>query len=332
MNGLIEMQFSQLKEVAKDIPEFKSDKLKFEIENNLGQGNRKKSDEVFRMLRLCCDAVEAINSDNDAVRGSAAKVVKSFRDPFDNLKRNAFGFNAILENLHKSEYYQELPGCRKREDIILTNGFRLSEIQTLQRLRDIGRKLDICVKKEKTAIKYLDRVRSESIRLWGVFSGSGEPQALLSIDMDNDTVDEFDYLSDDDDELTCLSQNDLLEILVKLDVTADRISEFVKSGAFSKFKVEIPFREPVKLSDGRQMWVWRYDDQIIVSLDKYPTFDKKIAWSLFKKVRPRSWDDRGIRGWEYVRGSYLDCETLIGLLVDNPKLVSKFSSKKVSTN
>ncbi len=108
-----------------------------------------------------------------------------------------------------------------------------------------------------------------------------------------------------------LMQEDLIEMLSLLDATADHIDEFVALGAFSRFRNGIPDVEAVELIDGRELWIWRFSDELITAVDLNRETRNFLRWSRYIPTG---------QSWECPDLVSMSQNQLFDIMLDNPQV------------
>ena len=353
-SNVIKLQLDQLDKKATALigESFKSDTFREGIDIQISErtDDVKKLIELYDILKWCRKAVEETHSDKSEVSEDAGYVVARFahvKSDFRQLENSARRFGKAVQELKTSEEIQR-EKSRQRE-YILESDLLLRSVGTKESLLEIGKELENCVRDEEHAKTYINKAKVGKTELWALYSPTPDENvlALIEVNCEGRTVSDFNCLRDRRDsvidfgliegknpfskkfnyedikEKGVITRDDLIEILNILDVSADDEPDFVKLGAFSSFRDGIPETEPVELFDGREMWVWRFDDEIIVGLEADGiNDDMAFNWSGFK--RGTSFDDK-VTFADASHSQHLELEELFALIIENPHVFEKFT-------
>ena len=346
--GLMKSKVSNLDSDLLDMESFEKFKDAIKLQMDERMGKTEKMIDLYKIVRASKKAVEEANSEDSSVRESALVVINKIRhaaSDFNQFAKSARKFGDTYSELTTKA--QENKFNIRRDDIVLDSKLILRSVGSEKYLRKLGSELDNCVKEEDSAKEYLRRATIGQSELWVLLSSTEETLALIEVNREDRTISEFDPLEQDGETVLdegdinqnryyakrkkhdsikkkgVIYRNDLVEILNKLNASADDVTEFVMLGAFSKFKNGVPNIEPVALFDGREMWVWKYADEIIVGLEADGVNDDRaFNWSLFK----RDTSYRSKVFWtEATRRQHLDVEDLLEVLISNPHAFEKLT-------
>ena len=351
--GLMKSKVSNLDSDLLDLENFEKFKDAIKLQSDKRTGNTEKMIDLYEIVRASKRAVEEANSENSSVRESALVVVDKIRhasNDFNQFANSARKFRDTCSELTSNA--QENTLNFRREDIVLNSKLVLRSVGSEKHLRKLGGELDNCVKDEDSAKEYLKRATIGQSELWVLLSPNEETLALIEVNCEDRTISEFDCLEQDGETVLdegninqnryrarrkkhdsikkkgVIYRNDLVEILNKLNASADDVPEFVLLGAFSKFKNGVPTVEPVALFDGREMWVWKYADEFIVGLEADGVNDDRaFNWSRFK--RDTSYRSK-VYWTESTRRQHLDVEDLLEVLISNPHAFEKLTADSLA--
>ena len=312
MNAECQIQWNRLKKEAAG--DFSLEKLECGVtaylDENPDDGERTARD----ALRTIREALRCREHEDETVRHKAGKLIKSCRHSFDEVRKNAGHFRkALTEARERRAEAKACPGI-----IPLGGGLGLEEVLSIGRLMSIGKTLDICVGKRKDAQEYLREVELGESGLWVLFAvEEDEPRALLKTDVKKGVISEFSAHDNDDPEI---SFELAMEILEKLDVTADDVPSFARAGAFGRFKGGRPEVEPVRV-DEQEMWIWFYEDELIVGMEEQA--DGKLFWSRFTLNRENS---KSQLEWDDDFSNHLSLGMFFEIVRRNPRILEKLGS------
>lgn len=164
------------------------------------------------------------------------------------------------------------------------------ELTTSDQLASTGRELGVCVahKRGGAGRGYHVALRQGDSYFYRLESGrSKAARALIEVDGDTDKV--VETASTENDDLELPSRRVALDILRKMDATADEIEAFSEVGAFAVFLDGVPKRSWIRVGDSKYK-VWCFPERGRVVLKK-----KHGSWSLFSCPRHRSGGRRPAR-------------------------------------
>ena len=314
MNAECLMQWNRLrKEAGEDFP---FEKLKNGVDAYLQEKGKTGGQTVCATLRSIRQALKCSGHEDETVRRKAGKLLKSCRHSFEEARKNAEHFRKALTE-----------ACERRAEagaspriIPLCDEFRLEEVLALKKLMEVGKTLELCVRKREDAQSYWKEVESGESGLWLLLKGE-EPFALLKIDLEKSEAMEFSAHDNDDPEI---SFELAMKILHELGVTADNETSFARVGAFGKFKGGRPEVEPVRVGD-QEMWSWLYEDELIVGMEEEP--DGKLSWSRFRLTR-ENYKNR--LEWDDDFGNHLSLGMLFEIVRRNPHLLERLRSPVIA--
>ena len=304
------MQWNRLRKEAGE--SFPFEKLKKGIDAYLQEKGETGEQTVCAVLRTIREALKCSGHEDEAVRRKAGKLLKSCRHSFDEACKNANHFRKELTEARERRAEAEAtPGT-----IPLSGEFRLEEVLSLKKLMEVGKTLELCVRKREEAQSYLKEVETGESRLWLLLKGEG-PFALLKIDLEKSEAVEFSTHDNDDPRI---SYELAMKILHKLGVTADNETSFARVGAFGRFRGGRPEVEPVRVGD-LEMWIWFYGDELIVGMEEHT--DGKLSWSRFRLTRENC---RNRLEWDDDFGNHLSLGMLFEIVRRNPHVLEKLGS------
>ena len=173
-----------------------------------------------------------------------------------------------------------------------------------------------------------------------------KPCALIKIYRDDNKIVEFGVRDDSETYMTprtlprnheiCLQRQSRfklwyelgIEILNKLGTNANEEEAFVQVGAFSQFKNGRPEIEPISVGDGEEMWIWFYDDELIIATDE--NANGKLLWSRFIRAGGITYPE-----WDVSPYSHMSLGELFEMVCQNPHVLEKLqrtSGNRSSTN
>ena len=333
-------QLDQLDKLAKDIDTYNSEYFRHTVKKILDDGYRNDHRELYDTLKACRHAIQSINSENANVASAAQRVLESFshvKKDYRQIVASTKRFDRIrLDSKLNVSSDVEMP---KPEILTLSNGLKLEEIRDVKRLIQVGKSLDNCVKKFDEAQDRINDVKINKSSLFSLLSTTGEILALLTIDLKTRTISEFECAERNGQNIFgervrngpfghrangesvsqgMVSQSDLIEIQNKLDVSADEISEFVRLGAFSRFKKGIPEVDPIQLVDGREIWCWKSENELIIAIDGERNSGRLMNWSRFVRE-----NDYGKFAWDTGKSESMNLGELFEIVLNNPQVLEK---------
>ena len=310
MNADCQLQWNRLKKEAGE--SFPFEKLKKGIDTYLQEKGETGEQTVCAALRTIREALKCSGHEDEAVRRKAGKLLKSCRHSFDEVRKNAEHFRkALTEARERRADAEATPGT-----IPLSGEFRLEEVLALKKLMEIGKTLELCVRKREDAQSYWKEAESGESGLWLLLKGE-EPFALLKIDLEKSEAVEFSAHDNDDPEI---SYELAMKILHELGVTADNETSFARVGAYGRFKGGRPEVEPVRVGD-LEMWIWYYGDELIVGMEEQA--DGKLSWSRFRLTKENC---KNRLEWDDDFGNHLSLGMLFEILRRNPHVLAKLGS------
>ena len=305
--------------------DFDVDQLKEKIYTFLNE-NREASNQVkvCKTLKSIRNAVECLKK---AVAGResigrslthlAQNLLVSCQHCFEDISRSAVKFNKNFKDFERRQELLRTEDMQQHHTIHLDGKYQMKDVNSVAGLMDIGKVLDNCVKEYEEACDRMGGVAAGVAKIY-VVEKDGAPVYLLQFDMDNREITDFSAKDDDRDNLV-ISYELAMEILIKLDVSGDEIPEFIRVGAFSKFK-NGRSKPDSFVNKGQEMWKWRIQDELIIAVDK--NSDGDLRWSRFKlPFRNRCWSRRdSFRQYESHHYE-LGVEELLDLIFQNPDLL-----------
>ena len=333
-------QLDQLDKLARDIDTYNSEYFRQTVKKILDDGYRYDHRELYHTLKACRHAILSINSENANVADAAQRVLESFshvKKDYRQIVASTKKFERIhLESKLNVSSDAEIP---KPEILTLSNGLKLEEIRDVKRLIQVGKSLDNCVKKFDEAQDLINDVKINKSSLISLLSTTGEILALLTIDLKTRTISEFDCAERNGKDIFgervrngpfghrangesvsqgMVSQSDLIEIQNVLDVSADEICEFVRLGAFSRFKNGIPEVDPIQLVDGREIWCWKSENELIIAVDGERNSGRLMNWSRFVRE-----NEYGKFTWDTRDAESMNLGELFEIVLNNPQVLEK---------
>ncbi len=310
MNADCLMQWNRLRKEAGE--SFPFEKLKKGIDTYLQEKGETGERTVRAALRTIREALKCSGHEDEAVRRKAGKLLKSCRHTFEEASKNAEHFRKALTEARERRAEAEaspriIPLCDK---------FRLEEVRSLKKLMEIGKTLEICVRKREDAQSYWKEVESGESGLWLLLKGE-EPFALLKIDLEKSEAVEFSAHENDDPRISFELG---MKILHELGVTADNETSFARVGAYGRFRGGRPEVEPVRVGD-LEMWTWFYGDELIVGMEEQA--DGKLSWSRFRLTRENC---KNRLEWDDDFGNHLSLGMLFEIVRRNPHVLEKLGS------
>ena len=243
---------------------------------------------------------------------SAQNLLVSCRHPFEDTCRSADRFSKNFKNFERQQELTRTEDIRQHPAIHLSDNYQMKEIRSVARLMEVGKVLVNCAEEYEEACDRIGGVVQGLAKIY-VVEKDDVPVYLLQFDMDNREITDFSAKDNNRDDLV-ISYELAMEILIKLEVSGDAIPEFIRVGAFSKFK-NGRYKTDSFVNNGQEMWRWRIQDELIIAIDK--KCDGDLRWSRFKlPFRSRCWNRR-----ESFRHYELSVEELLDLIFQNPKLL-----------
>ncbi len=298
---------------------------------------------VRKVLRGMTLAVgHAETHENSEVRSAAKELVRSVQHlPFEGIEGRLRAFNVLLKAAGHSLKERRKLQSRVRYTIGTEKDDLAAVEQTSSdQLQSTGRELELCVahKRGSYGRPYHDALRqsldgdggSRFYRLENC--SSGEAVALMEVDAETDCVVAVEAAGNADFKLPSKAAG--LDILRKLDVTADDVETFSAVGAFAAFLSGEPRPSWIAVGDHAYR-CWCFPDRREVVLKR-----KAGPWSLFewrtprrrKPVRTRRSNRTrglvGLNGWHAVSGHVgsLDVGNLLDLILHSPEVCAALRS------
>lgn len=276
---------------------------------------------VYCTLKHLKRAVTASAKDGAAGR-EAQKLLRAIRTlpDFEALEKRAKSFIGFQ---NRTSYRRNEREMRKRAPVIqLGDSLALRRVDTASHLTTIGRMLKLCVAQPDSG--YQRSLRNGSLVFWSI-QRDGEVIGLLSINADN----EVEECHGPDDKPLELDRAVMLQILRKLNVTADDCKAFANVGALSIF-LERSAQHPdatANLQDGLyQAWGWK--GRLAISQDQR-------HWSLFRwRSKSSEWVDAAF-DQNVTLGQMVDLAAHcpeIAALVREQRACGAVSSRKVAVS
>ncbi len=335
-----EIQLAQLERAAEKIDTYNADNFRQKVKEVLDEGNRKEYREMFDTLRACRHAIQSSDSENRDVKTSARRVIESFSHVEKDYRQIVSSTRRFDRVYHDSRLSAPSDDEKHKSEVLtLSNGLKLEEVREMKRLIQFGRYLSNCVKNSDEAREYINDVKINKTRLYGLLSETGEILGLMTVELKTRTITEFEYAERNGqnifgERVRCgpfghrstdefvsqgvVSQSDLIEILNVLDATADDNTDFVRLGAFSRFKNGIPEADPVELADGREAWSWKGRNELIVAIDGNGDSERLMKWSRYSRE-----NHRGRFSWDTCESGSMELGELFDIVLSNPQLVEK---------
>ena len=302
------------------VVDFDVDQLKENIyaflNENQEAGNQIKVSGTLKSIRNAVECLKKAVARRESIGRSlthlAQNLLVSCQHCFEDTSKSAVKFDKKFRDFERRQELLRTEDMQQHHTIHLDDKYQMKEVSSVAGLMDIGRTLDNCVKEYEEARDRIDRVTSGEMKLYVVEKDSA-PVYLLQFNTDDREISDFSAKGDDHDELV-ISYELAMEILTTLDINGDEIQEFIRVGAFSKFRNGRPITAPF-IIDGKEMWKWRIQDELIIAVDA--NSDGELHWSRFKlPFRNCRWNRRG----PPLRHE-LAVEELLDLLFQNPDLL-----------
>ena len=303
-----------------DIDEFK-EKIYAFLNKNREATNQAKVCKTLKSIRNAVGCLKkAISKEEGIGRSlthSAQNLLVSCRHPFEDACRSADRFGKKFKNFERQQELRRTEDIQQHPTIHLTDNYQMRGIRSVARLMDIGKALVNCAEEYEEACNRISRVTLGEVKLY-VVEKDNVPVYLLQFNTNDRKISDFSVHGDELDELV-ISYELAMEILIKLDISGDEIPEFIRVGAFSKFKNGRSKPESF-VNYGQEIWKWRIQDELIIAVDK--NLDGDLRWSRFKlPFRSRCWSRRDSFRHHESHHYELGVEELLDLIFQNPDLL-----------
>ena len=285
------------REMQSRVPPALERKVKeFRANNTDGRGVTERAGRrVHKLLRRVELAIGHADTHADGnVRRAARTFVRSVQnESFDELEQRATVFRGLLQKSgrRRNEHARRKDAwCRRLDD-----GSEIVEVPTVDRLKSIGRQLDLCVARgDSVGSAYHTRLRTGDSQFYCVFD-DGEAQCLIEVDAETNEVSEIDGRSHGE---VKFNRRQALDILETLRATADYDKAFAQVGAFSPYFADAPKKRLEIVAKGRRYRIDAFGDQKVVVKELSLKRGKTLGWSLFERTAPGGkvlpeWDDAG---------------------------------------
>ena len=298
-----------------DVNQFK-EKIYAFLNENREASNQAKVCKTLKSIRNAVGCLKKAISQGDGIGRSlvhsAQNLLVSCRHPFEDACRSADRFSKKFKNFERQQELRRTEDILQHPTIHLSDNYQMREIRSVARLMDVGKALVNCAEEYEEACDRISRVTLGEVKLY-VVEKDNAPVYLLQFNTNDRKISDFSVHGDNLDELV-ISYELAMEILTTLDINGDEVQEFIRVGAFSKFKNGRPKTAPF-IIDGKEMWKWRIQDELIIAVDA--NSDGELHWSRFKlPFRNCRWNRRG----PPLRHE-LGVEELLDLLFQNPDLL-----------
>ena len=206
---------------------------KFHADNRDGRGTTHRAVERTQSLLtgVRCAIGHAQKHPDGNVRREAKELVRSAQhESFEHLEKRAKKFRGSLQRSghRRNEELQSAQAARLHVD----DGIELVEVPTVDSLRSVGGKLDLCVaKRDDLARGYHQRLAHGRSRFFKLVV-EGKVKLLMEVNDENE-ISEISARSNGEVELP---RKVKLRILEVLDATADTVPAFADVGAFSPYR------------------------------------------------------------------------------------------------
>ena len=303
-----------------DVNQFK-EKIYLFLNENREASNQAKVCKTLKSIRNAVGCLKKAIPQGDGIGRSlvhsAQNLLVSCRHPFEETCRSADRFSKKFKNYEIQQELRRTEDMQQHPTINLSNNYQMKEIRSVARLMHVGKALVNCAEEFEEACDRIGGVLAGLAKIFVVEKDSA-PVYLLQFDMDNREITDFSAKDDDRDNLV-ISYELAMEILIQLDVSGDEIPEFIRVGAFSKFK-NGRSKPDSFVNKGQEMWKWRIQDELIIAVDK--NLDGDLRWSRFKlPFRNRCWSRRDSFRQHESHHYELGVEELLDLIFQNPDLL-----------
>lgn len=326
----------KLQEFREKVPDFKHFN---EFEDNLIEWVRNKSNKkigsAVQAVQAAIDASEAQHSEVKEVRHAAKKILTSLNHDTAQFVKCAAKFCDALAVAEPANR-KDLSNSR----IKLSYGYYLLPPRDLKHLHELGKDIfDNCLSSRKTSRSYFQDVKSGNDEIHILYDPKDNPVALINIDVCDRKVTDFDVANVNESENSdtdmqarhCRREREvaiphrvLIDVMKKLDCSDDNDPDMVRFGALTRFRDGVPHADPIRLHDGRRLYLYSYANEIITVFD----FDVEHEDDGDKKQISRFYLDEGncYPSWEDASGNALEVGELLWLMQRNPELREKLSS------
>ena len=291
------------------------------LENHLNKNHRSEK-QVFTVADCFLEAIGFLGTDSSELTQAAERLIAQ---DYLHIGKMFSEANKFIEH-HKK--------FRNVNTIDLESGNRVGEYR-LQRvevksksvLRKWGKKFNNCLARPTQVNFYFPRVQLGKLQVW-LLLRDDKPFGLLSLITRSREVYDFDLIDDEND---CgWSYSLAMEILDKLDAEANCAREFVKVGAYDKFKQEQPIVEPDVIGENL-IWIWRFKNEIIIAQKDRDHIGDDLSWSRFSRTPEHSRTEFDGE-WEDCMDSHLKFGDLLNLLMQHPELIKRLNGPVLEDN
>lgn len=274
----------------------------------------KKEKKISFVIDNFLRALENVDCDVDSIKSRASDLLSSKSKNLDVLFGYAKQFSRERELTDRARFI-DLAGESQPEP------YRLEEIRTSDRIEMLGKVFNNCLSNADRSREYHNRVRDRSLTLWLILN-KNKPIAVFSVDLELNEIEEFE--GKDGSEDVEIPFTVAIEILRRLDIRANGIPAFSRVGAYDRFKNAQPRVSPIDV-DGKKIWIWRYEREIIIAVDEYS--DGVLYWSRFvnpgRGIRTNRFHNNCDGNWCGTYGNHLEVGDLLQLLFENPHILEK---------
>ncbi len=289
------------------------------LENHLNS-NHHHEKQIYTIADCYRKAVEFLRSDSNELAGIAEHFIaqehpdigamfsaaKEFIDQYE----NNWGVNTIeLESGERVGQY------------------KLQEVKSKSLLGRLGKRFGNCLSRPRQLDFYFRRMQKGELQIWLLLKDD-KPFGLLSLHPRSRAICDFDLV--DGSNSLKLPYSLALEVLNKLDVNADLTPEFANVGAFDVFKKAPPLVKP-EVVGNKLVWIWRFEDEIIIALKDRNRIGAEISWSRFFRTEEETRTEYEGE-WEDMMGSNLKLGDLLNLLMQHPELIKHLSAPVLEDN
>ena len=236
---------------------------------------------VERTLKRLRRAVGHAYAHSDSnVRREARALVRSPQTlAFDKVAQRSSKFVGLLRRAgHRREERRRLVSRPN----FSVSGLEVAELVSSDQLRSTGRELELCVARASgLGGRYHRALRSGNSKFYRL---AQEEKAIGLVEVDVDAMRISDAQGPANGALR-LSRKTALDLLRRLEATADYVEAFACVGAFSEFLEGTPIVRRFFCA-GYSYGIWAFPDTKRIALKKTRANGRKSTWSLFERQDP----------------------------------------------
>ena len=275
--------------------------------------NHRYEKQIYTIADCYRKAAESLQSDNSELAGAAEQLIAQGHPDIGTMFSVAKKFIDQYEN-NWSVKTIKLEGGEP------VGQYKLQEVKSKSLLGRLGQRFGNCLTRPRQLNFYLRRMQKGELQIWLLLKDD-KPFGLLSLHPRSRAICDFDLV--DGSNSFKLPYSLAMEILNKLDANADCTPEFASVGAFDVFKKAPPIVKPAVVGE-KLIWVWRFENEIIIALKDRNRIGAEMSWSRFFRTKEETRTE--FEGeWEDTMGINLKLGDLLSLLMQHPELIQQLS-------